>query len=91
MSSVGTENISTSESMTTFSTKRNKEIKVPAADLEFASLIVKEVPGIFAPPRDTKSLLLHLSRLPRINSLPKDCHYELKDLVKLFLLPNIQV
>eukprot|EP00249_Psilotum_nudum_P032004 c47091_g1_i1 orf=213-2336(+) len=43
----------------------------------------------FAPPSDTRSLLLSHTNYAASTLLPEDCHYQAEDLVKLYLLPSI--
>ncbi|PON41186.1 Condensin complex subunit 2/barren [Parasponia andersonii] len=87
------EYVPNTESRPTLSTKRSRNGKDAGIDLEFTAFIDKEMPmlHIFAPPRNPKSLLLSVNRSLCSNTLPEDCHYKCEDLVKLFLLPNVEV
>ncbi|KAK9092016.1 hypothetical protein Syun_026927 [Stephania yunnanensis] len=67
--------------------KRSKKQAEP--DIEFTKSLEKEMPDIFAPPKNPKSLLLPANRVACKTTLPEDCHYQPQNLVKLFLLPNI--
>lgn len=51
----------------------------------------EDMSDIFAPPKDPKSLLLPEKRAPCNNRLPDDSLYQPESLVKLFLLPHINV
>ncbi|KAG2308856.1 hypothetical protein Bca52824_028604 [Brassica carinata] len=57
----------------------------------FTKALEEEMPDIFAPPKNPKSLLLPASKAPCQTKLPEDCHYQPENLVKLFLLPNVMV
>ncbi|KAG8656133.1 condensin complex subunit 2 isoform X2 [Manihot esculenta] len=70
-------------------TKKSKTKKQAEPDIDFTKAIDEEMPDLFAPPKNPKSLLLPANRAPCNTTLPEDCHYQPEDLVKLFLLPNI--
>ncbi|KAK9089733.1 hypothetical protein Scep_028815 [Stephania cephalantha] len=70
-------------------TTRKKNKKQAEPDIEFTKSLEKEMPDIFAPPKNPKSLLLPANRVACKTTLPEDCHYQPQNLVKLFLLPNI--
>ncbi|CAI0550863.1 unnamed protein product [Linum tenue] len=55
----------------------------------FTKALDEELLDVFAHPKNPKSLLLPANRAPSITKLPEDFHYQPKDLVKLFLLPNV--
>ncbi|XP_058095118.1 condensin complex subunit 2 [Magnolia sinica] len=79
--------VSASGSLAT--SKKSKNRKQAAIDIDFTKSLGKEMPDIFALPKNPKSLLLPASRVPCNTTLPEDCHYQPVDLVKLFLLPNV--
>ncbi|XP_044503217.1 condensin complex subunit 2-like isoform X2 [Mangifera indica] len=74
-------------SLVTNKKKRSKKQAEP--DIDFTRALDEELPDIFAPPKNPKSLLMPASRTPRNTMLPEDCHYQPEDLVKLFLLPSV--
>ncbi|KAJ7963760.1 Condensin complex subunit 2 [Quillaja saponaria] len=78
-----------SECQPTFSSKRAKNKKIEETDTVFMDFLDKKLTGVFASPRNAKSILLPASRGSLSNKLPEDCHYQPENLVKLFLLPNI--
>ncbi|CAI9106335.1 OLC1v1005466C2 [Oldenlandia corymbosa var. corymbosa] len=59
------------------------------SEIDFSKALETNMPNVFAPPKNPKSLLLPPNRAPGTTRLPEDCHYQPDDLVKLFLLPNI--
>ncbi|XP_030539605.1 condensin complex subunit 2 isoform X2 [Rhodamnia argentea] len=67
-------------------TRYKKQVEV---EIDFTSFLDKDMPDIFAPPKNPKSLLLPANRAPCNIRLPEDCHYQPESLVKLFLLPNV--
>lgn len=69
-------------------TRYKKQVEV---EIDFTSFLDKDMPDIFAPPKNPKSLLLPANRAPCNIRLPEDCHYQPESLVKLFLLPNVMV
>nr|VDD14513.1 unnamed protein product [Brassica oleracea] len=69
--------------------KKTKKKKQAEPELDFTNALEEEMPDIFAPPKNPKSLLLPASRDPCQAKLPEDCHYQPENLVKLFLLPNV--
>lgn len=69
--------------------KRHRKKVQP--DLDFTKALEEEMPDIFAPPKNPKSLLLPANRAPCNTKLPEDCHYQPEDLIKLFLIPNVKV
>ncbi|MBA0673357.1 hypothetical protein Goklo_024597, partial [Gossypium klotzschianum] len=72
--------------------QRKPKIKKQAEpDIDFTKALDNEMPNIFAPPQNLKSLLLPSNRAPCNTKLPEDCHYQPEDLVKLFLIPNMIV
>ncbi|KAF2950548.1 condensin complex subunit 2 isoform X3 [Oryza sativa Japonica Group] len=58
-------------------------------DIDFSKALEHDMPNIFAPPKNSKSLLLPANRATSNNKLPEDCHYRPESLVKLFLLPDV--
>ncbi|XP_059451429.1 condensin complex subunit 2 isoform X1 [Corylus avellana] len=80
----GTKNVSP------VTTKRPRNKKQAEVDIDFTKALDEEMPDIFAPPKNPKSLLLPANRVPCNTKLPEDCHYQPEDLVKLFLLPNVK-
>ncbi|XP_057955867.1 condensin complex subunit 2 [Malania oleifera] len=68
--------------------KKPRGKKQPELDIDFTKAWDTEMPDIFAPPRNPKSLLLSANRVPCNTKLPEDCHYQPEELIKLFLLPN---
>ncbi|XP_040380033.1 condensin complex subunit 2 [Oryza brachyantha] len=58
-------------------------------DIDFSKALEHDIPNIFAPPKNPKSLLLPANRATCNNKLPEDCHYRPESLVKLFLLPDV--
>lgn len=87
--SVGSEEAPATQSKPT--TKRTKKKDHKEVDLDFTTSIYKEFTDIFAPPKNSKSLLLPANTVPCSNRLPEDCHYQPEDLAKLFLLPDVLV
>ncbi|KAF9610382.1 hypothetical protein IFM89_022137 [Coptis chinensis] len=79
------------ESGSTVTAKKPNCRKQVEPDLNFTNCLEKEMPDIFAPPKNLKSLLLPANRVPCKTTLPEDCHYQPENLVKLFLLPNTLV
>ncbi|VVA17574.1 PREDICTED: condensin complex [Prunus dulcis] len=69
--------------------KRHRKKVQP--DLDFTKALEEEMPDIFAPPKNPKSLLLPANRAPCNTRLPEDCHYQPEDLIKLFLIPNVKL
>ncbi|KAH1129295.1 hypothetical protein J1N35_000673 [Gossypium stocksii] len=72
-------------------TKKAKIKKQAEPDIDFTKALDNEMPDIFAPPRNLKSLLLPSNKAPCNTKLPEDCHYQPEDLVKLFRIPNMIV
>ncbi|CAN1161306.1 Condensin complex subunit 2 [Linum perenne] len=70
-------------------TKKPKGKKQAEPDVDFTKALDEELPDVFDPPKNPKSLLLPANRKPCNTKLPEDCHYQPVDLVKLFLLPNV--
>ncbi|KAG1365012.1 putative Condensin complex subunit 2 [Cocos nucifera] len=69
-------------------TKKAKNRKeVP--DVDFMKSLDNEMPDVFAPPKNPRSLLLTMNKVPCNITLPEDCHYSPDTLVKLFVLPNV--
>jgi len=69
--------------------KKTRKKKQAEPELDFAKALEEEMPDIFAPPKNPKTLLLPASRTPCQTKLPEDCHYQPENLIKLFLLPNV--
>ncbi|KAL9236280.1 hypothetical protein vseg_010970 [Gypsophila vaccaria] len=69
--------------------KRPRAKKAAETDIDFIKALGEDMPDIFLPPKNLKSLLLPSKKVPLSNKLPEDCHYQPEDLVKLFLLPNV--
>lgn len=80
-----------SQNGSTVETKKTKSRKQAEPEIDFTKALDEELPDIFAPPKNPKSLLMPGSRAPCNTTLPEDCHYQPEDLVKLFLLPNVMV
>lgn len=87
----GSEDVSNEENTTMLTTKKTRNKKQAEPDIDFTKALDTEMPNIFAPPKNPKSLLLPSNRAPCNTKLPEDCHYQPEDLVKLFLLPNVMV
>ncbi|KAK8289753.1 hypothetical protein V6Z11_D07G209700, partial [Gossypium hirsutum] len=85
----GFENIADEENMEVSTTKKAKNKKQAEPDIDFTKALDNEMPDIFAPPQNLKSLLLPSNRAPCNTKLPEDCHYQPEDLVKLFLIPDM--
>ncbi|KAL9384750.1 hypothetical protein Peur_021760 [Populus x canadensis] len=83
------EDPSTTEEGSPVITKRPKTKKKAELDIDFTKALDEEMPDVFAPPKNAKSLLLPANRPQCNTTLPEDCHYQPEDLAKLFLLPNI--
>ncbi|KAM7250084.1 hypothetical protein ACFE04_021967 [Oxalis oulophora] len=83
------ENTPTVESVSEIPTKNKNTKTKNLDDLDFMKSLGKDMHDIFAPPKNPKSLLSTINRVPSGNRLPEDCHYQPENLVKLFLLPNI--
>ena len=60
-------------------------------DINLIEALDMELPGIFAPPKDRRSLLRPRNRGPCNVTLPEDCHYRAENLVKLLLHPDVMV
>jgi condensin complex subunit 2 len=58
-------------------------------DIDFTKALEHELPNIFAPPKNLKSLLFPTNKATCSNKLPEDCHYRSESLVKLFLLQDV--
>lgn len=71
--------------------KKTRKKKQTEPELDFTKALEEDIPDIFAPPKNPKTLLLPASRAPCQTKLPEDCHYQPENLVKLFLLPNVMV
>lgn len=71
--------------------KKTRKKKQAEPELDFTKALEEDIPDIFAPPKNLKSLLLPANRAPCQTKLPEDCHYQPENLVKLFLLPNVMV
>ncbi|OMO89253.1 Condensin complex subunit 2/barren [Corchorus capsularis] len=82
------EDVSTEEN-TEVVTKKARNKKQVEPDIDFTKALDNEMPDIFAPPKNPKTLLLPSNRTPCNTKLPEDCHYQPEALVKLFLLPNV--
>ncbi|KAE8684642.1 Condensin complex subunit 2, putative isoform 2 [Hibiscus syriacus] len=85
----GSKDVSNEENAATLTTKKTRNKKQTEPDIDFTKASDNEVPDIFAPPKNLKSLLLPSSRATCNTKLPEDCHYQPEDLVKLFLLPDL--
>ncbi|KAF8043169.1 hypothetical protein BT93_A1495 [Corymbia citriodora subsp. variegata] len=77
------------ENVSPTTAKKTRHKKQAEVDIDFTSFLDKDMPDIFAPPKNPKSLLLPANRAPCNIRLPEDCHYQPESLVKLFLLPNV--
>lgn len=88
---VGSEAQPTTENGSAVTTKRSRRKNQAENDINFMEALDQEIPDVFAPPKNPKSLLLPANRTPCNKTLPEDCHYQPEDLVKLFLLPNVMV
>ncbi|KAG7568610.1 Condensin complex subunit 2/barren [Arabidopsis thaliana x Arabidopsis arenosa] len=80
---------SASENKSSPPAKKTRKKKQAEPELDFTKALEEEMPDIFAPPKNPKSLLLPASRTPCQTKLPEDCHYQPENLIKLFLLPNV--
>ncbi|PON42539.1 Condensin complex subunit 2/barren [Parasponia andersonii] len=78
------------ENGSTLTTKKKRNQKLVELEIDFTKSLDKEMPDIFAPPKNPKSLLLPVNKAPSNTKLPEDCHYQPENLVKLFLLPNLK-
>ncbi|MBA0704714.1 hypothetical protein Golax_016954 [Gossypium laxum] len=87
----GSENIADEENMEVSTTKKAKNKEQAEPDIDFTKSLDNEMPDIFAPPQNHKSLLLPSNRAPCNTKVPEDCHYQPEDLIKLFLIPNMIV
>lgn len=87
----GSEDDPATKTVSPVTTKRPRNKKQAEVDIDFTKALDEEMPDIFAPPKNPKSLLLPANRAPCNTKLPEDCHYQPEDLVKLFLLPNVKV
>ncbi|KAF6173240.1 hypothetical protein GIB67_026935 [Kingdonia uniflora] len=85
----GSEDAPTAENGSPVAAKRPRHKKQTESDIDFTKFLDKDMPDIFAPPKNPKSLLLPANRAPCNTTLPEDCNYQPEDLVKLFLRPNI--
>ncbi|KAJ4848570.1 hypothetical protein Tsubulata_040953 [Turnera subulata] len=85
----GSEDRSAEDKGSPATTKRSKPKKQAEIDVDFSKALGEEMPDIFVPPKNPKSLLLPANRAPCNRTLPEDCHYQPVDLVKLFLRPNV--
>ncbi|XP_021893750.1 condensin complex subunit 2 [Carica papaya] len=77
------------ENESTVPTKKTKNKKQVGPDIDFTKALAEEMPDIFAPPKNPKSLLMPANRAFSNTKLPEDCHYQPENLVRLFLLPNV--
>ncbi|XP_038974901.1 condensin complex subunit 2 isoform X1 [Phoenix dactylifera] len=68
---------------------KKKKTRKEVPDVDFTKLLDNEMPDVFAPPKNPKSLLLPTNKGPCNITLPEDCHYRPDTLVKLFVLPNV--
>ncbi|XWS75767.1 hypothetical protein CRYUN_Cryun01aG0120500 [Craigia yunnanensis] len=85
----GSEDVSNEENTAVLTTNKARNKKQAEPDIDFTKALDNEIPDIFAPPKNPKSLLLPSNRALCNTKLPEDCHYQPEDLVKLFLLPNV--
>ncbi|KAL6975686.1 hypothetical protein U1Q18_024481 [Sarracenia purpurea var. burkii] len=69
-------------------TKKTRNKRQADVEIDFTKAFDNEMSDVFAPPKNSKSLLLPANRAPCNTTLPEDCHYQPENLVKLFLLPN---
>ncbi|XP_020098267.1 condensin complex subunit 2 isoform X2 [Ananas comosus] len=84
----GSEQIPTTSGESEVTAKKPKSRKkVP--DIDFTKSLENDMPDIFAPPKNPKSLLLPANKVPCNITLPEDCHYRPESLVRLFLLPDV--
>lgn len=89
--SIGSEDHPVTENESTVPTKKTKNKKQVGPDIDFTKALAEEMPDIFAPPKNPKSLLMPANRAFSNTKLPEDCHYQPENLVRLFLLPNVMV
>ncbi|KAG9159740.1 hypothetical protein Leryth_007764 [Lithospermum erythrorhizon] len=68
---------------------KNTKSKKAESNISFTSDLDCDMSHIFAPPKNSKSILLPANREASCTKLPEDCHYQPEDLVKLFLRPNM--
>ncbi|PON84523.1 Condensin complex subunit 2/barren [Trema orientale] len=78
------------ENGSALTTKKKRNQKQLELEIDFTKYLDKEMPDIFAPPKNPKSLLLPVNKAQSNTKLPEDCHYQPENLVKLFLLPNLK-
>jgi condensin complex subunit 2 len=71
--------------------KVKKRRRKDEPDIDFTKALEHELPNIFAPPKNPKSLLFPTNKATCSNKLQEDCHYQPESLVKLFLLPDVLV
>ncbi|GKV39604.1 hypothetical protein SLEP1_g47352 [Rubroshorea leprosula] len=85
----GSGDVPATESRSASTAKRPKNKNMMDVDIDFMKSLDNEMPDIFSPPKNPKSLMLPANRALFSNTLPEDCHYRPENLVKLFLLPNV--
>ncbi|KAK1568486.1 hypothetical protein Q3G72_025079 [Acer saccharum] len=85
----GSEDVPAAENGSAVPTKKTRSKKQAEPDIDFTKALDEELPDLFAPPKNPRSLLMPRNRAPCNTTLPEDCHYQPEDLVKLFLLPNV--
>ncbi|KAG9447625.1 hypothetical protein H6P81_013753 [Aristolochia fimbriata] len=87
--SKGPEQVASSDCGSKGSHEKPRNKRLQPLDIDFVQSLEKEMPDIFGPPKNLKSLKLPAVRGPCNTLLPEDCHYQPEDLVKLFILPNV--
>lgn len=83
------DDVPVTENGSPLTTKRPRSKKQSEVDINFVEALDKEMPDVFAPPKNPKLILQPANKAPCNTRLPEDCHYQPEHLVKLFLLPNI--
>uniref|UniRef100_A0A0A9CK64 Condensin complex subunit 2 n=1 Tax=Arundo donax TaxID=35708 RepID=A0A0A9CK64_ARUDO len=79
----------TSSAESEIKNKTKKRKSKDERDIDFSKALEHELPNIFAPPKNPKSLLLPANKATCSNKLPEDCHYQPESLVTLFILPDV--
>lgn len=87
---VGSDKIPLPENESELEIKKTKVKKV-VANIDFKKELDEEMPNIFAPPKNPKTLQLPVQRTTCNITLPEDCHYKPENLVRLFVLPDVMV
>lgn len=87
---VGLKQVPVSVDASELTIKRSRKLQLP--DIDFTECLEKDMSRCdFMPPKNPKTLLLSVNRVPSSVRLPEDCHYRPESLVSLFILPNQMV